>query len=419
MKPALLPIVVLTALAAAACGKKAADAGPEKPQGEVAATVAPAEAGRFVETVDAVGSVVPRMGHVASLAAPAPTRVMTVFVSAGARVNKGDQLVELEQAPFESALRSADAALATAQKAAARAKLLADSGVSARRDAEVAASELAQAQATQAAAKLALDRSTLRAPIAGVVTRMSAVLGANVDPSQPLVEVADPSALDAALTLSPGDAARVHIGQGVALHEGADASGKPIAGGRVSDVSAAVDTTSRGILARVEITSIAEHANAVMVPIVALVPTGEGYKVFVVNDQDIAMSREVKIGGRNDKGAWVTEGLKAGEKIVTAGAYGVDDSTKIVKPGEAGSKKAGGEAKGADAKGGDAKGGDAKGGDAKAPEAAEKAAPAKKGDAEEKGPAKKGDAEEKASAKKGDAEEKAPPKKADAAGKKP
>ena len=352
MKRVLMPVVALSLLSVltfGACGK-AAEPSADKVKGEVVATVEPAQSQRFVETVDAVGIVAPRIGHLASLAAPAPTRVSKVFVAAGARVSAGDALVEFEQAPFDAAVRSADAVLVTAQQAADRARRLADAGVSARREAEVAASELAQAQANAQAAHLARDRSTLRSPIAGVVTRISAVLGANADASQSLVEVADPSSLDVTLTLSPVDAGRVHAGQGVALHDGASATGKPVASGRVSDVAASVDTSSRGVLARVEITSgtgtlrigatvfgritVAEHANAVTVPLEALVPTGEGFKVFVVDDKGIAMSREVKIGGRSDKGAWVKEGLKTGENVVTTGAYGVDDSTKVVGKAE-------------------------------------------------------------------------------------
>jgi RND family efflux transporter MFP subunit len=356
MRPNLLPAVVLGLSLAAACkGKEGDAAAPEKVQAVVGATVAPATSERFAEMVDAVGSVSPRMGHVWSGAAPAPTRVSNVFVSVGARVNAGDPLVEFEQAPFTAASRSADAALSTSQKAADRALRLADAGVLPRKEAEVAASELAQAQLNAVNARRAHELSTLRSPIAGVVTRMSAVLGASADQSQSVVEVADHSVLDVVLTLSPSDVARVRSGQGVALHAGAEASGKPVANGRVASVGAAVDTASRGVTVRVEVVSgagelrigetvfgrisVGEHANAVVVPLESLVPTGEGFKVFVVDEQGIAMSRPVKLGGRSDRGAWVTEGLKAGEKIVTKGAYGVDDSTKVVtdasKVGEA------------------------------------------------------------------------------------
>src|SRR2546427_2850990 len=37
-------------------------------------------------------------------------------------------------------------------------------------------------------------------------------LGATADPSQPLVEVADPAALDIVFSVSPAEAARIHAG---------------------------------------------------------------------------------------------------------------------------------------------------------------------------------------------------------------
>jgi hypothetical protein len=60
--------------------------------------------------------------------------------------------------------------------------------------------------------------------------------------------------------------------------------------------------------------------------------------VFVVDEKGIAQSRDVKIGGRTDHAAWITDGLKAGEHIVTQGAYGVDDSTKVQTAEDRGSK---------------------------------------------------------------------------------
>jgi RND family efflux transporter MFP subunit len=339
----LLCLAALT-VAAGACAKKDA-AADNKPDAVVSAQVAPVTAQHFTETVDAVGTVAARPGHIATMAAPSPTRVANVFVTFGAHVKAGDKLVEFEQPAFDAAASGAEATLAAAEKAQARTQRLADLGVLPRKDAEAAAADLGAARLNSVNAKRARELSTLRSPIDGVVTRLSAVLGASADPTQVMVEVADPSAVDAILVLSPSDASRTKVGDLVELHAGAAASGAAIAKGRVADISAAVDTTSRGVPARVEITSgagsvrigqtlfgriaIAEHDRVVMVPTEALVPTGEGFKVFVVDEKGIAESRPVKIGGRNDHGAWITEGLKPGENIVTQGAYGVDDSTKV------------------------------------------------------------------------------------------
>jgi RND family efflux transporter MFP subunit len=330
-------------LTGGACAKKAAEEG--KPQAVVNAEIAPVTTGHITESVDAVGTVSPRAGHIATLAAPSPTRVAKVYVSFGAHVKAGDPLVEFEQPAFDAAAKGADASLAAAERSQERTQRLADAGVVPRKDADAAAADLGVARLNAVNAKRARELSTLRSPIDGVVTRLAAVLGASADPTQVMVEVSDPSFLDVMLVLSPADAARVKIGDEVQLYAGAAASGAAIAKGRVADISAAVDTSSRGVPARVETVSgtaalrigltvfgkiaIAEHDKAIIVPLEALVPTGEGFKVFVVDEKSIAESRPVKIGGRTDHAAWITDGLKAGENIVTQGAYGIDDSTKV------------------------------------------------------------------------------------------
>jgi membrane fusion protein, heavy metal efflux system len=353
MKRRYLFLCALT-LAAGACAKKADDNADAKTQAVVSAQVAPVTVAHFTETADAVGTVSPRAGHIASLSAPSPTRVSKVFVSFGAHVKAGEPLVEFEQPAFDAAATGAEASLAAAEKASARTQRLADEGVLPRKDAEAAAADLGTARLNAVNTKRARELSTLRSPIDGVVTRMNAVLGASADPTMVMVEVSDPTALDALLTLSPVDAARVKIGDRVEFHAGAAASGAAIASGRVADISAAVDSANRGVSTRVEIApaagvlrigqtvfgriAVAEHDRAVVVPLESLVPTGEGFKVFVVDEKGVAESRPVKIGGRTDHSAWITDGLKAGEKIVTQGAYGVDDSTKVQMP-DAGSRK--------------------------------------------------------------------------------
>lgn len=336
--PLALPIVT------AGCGKKEAE--PEKAKAEVVAEVAEVTAEKFSEVAEAVGTVTARIGHVASLAAPAPTRVAKVFISTGAVVKAGDPLIEFERAPFEAAAAGAEAALQAAERAAERAKRLADAGVGPRKDAEQAQAELAAAQSNAVTARRAKELATLRAPIAGVVTRLSAVLGASADAGLPLVEVSDPSIVDVVVSLDPAVAATVHRGQSVSLFAGAAADGAPVGDGAVADVAMAVDTSSRGVSVRVTVDhmsrplrfgetvfariAVAEHPSAVVVPVAALVPSGEGFHVFVVDDEGVAHAREVKVGARSDRGIWVREGLKAGEKVVTTGAYGMDDSAKVV-----------------------------------------------------------------------------------------
>lgn len=300
----------------------------------------------FFETLGTIGAVEPRAGHVALLSAPAPTRVAQVFVSAGQRVSRGTTLVVLDQSLLREAARSAEATLVAAQRNHERARSLSAAGIIPRKDLEQATADLAKARADIGAQRRVLQLSVLRSPIAGVVTKMNAVLGAAVDTNQPLVEVADPSAIDILLSVGPTEAAAVHPGAKVNIRSGEKATGEVIGVGTVMDVAAIIDSASRSVSVRVraattrrplsigetiygEIT-LATRADAVVAPIEALVPDGDGFKVFVVDQSGVVHARPVTVGGRTDKVAEINSGLKGGETVVTYGAYGLDDSVKVV-----------------------------------------------------------------------------------------
>ncbi len=318
----------------------------------VGARTAVAASGTFVQTVDAIGEVAPRPGSVAELGAPAATRVTHVYVARGDRVRPGQPLVAFDQTTFAAEAQTARAALTNAQHAYERSQRLTEAGILPRKEAEQAAADLASARGTAAVAAHAQALATLRAPIGGVVTRMDAVLSASADAGKPLVEIADPAALDVTLTLSPTQAGQVKPGAAVTLSGGQNAAGEALGSGIVADVAAAVDSASHGVPVRVRVTApartlrigetvfgriaVASHADAVTVPPEALVPEGEGYKVFVVDAGGIAHGTPVEVGGRTQSAVEITKGVAAGQTVVTYGAYGMQDSARVVAPAAAG-----------------------------------------------------------------------------------
>jgi len=339
------PCVLLLALVVAACSRHA-EGGDASPPAVVDAETAVARTQPFPQLVQAIGVVAPRPGRFAALAAPGPTRVSRIFVATGQRVRAGDPLVEFERAPFEAAARSAAASLTNAQRAYDRAVRLVQAGILAQKDSEQAGADLAVAQVAAVTARRAQQLATLRAPLGGVVTKLSAVLGSPVDPSVPLVEVADPSALDAVFNVSPAEAAGLKDGDTVTVSS-SGAGGEALGSGVVTAVGAAVDSATRAIPVRARMVYSARplrigesifgrivtalHPNAVVVPVDALVPQGEGYILFVVDSNGTAHQRPVTIGGRTEAVVEVASGLAAGETIVSHGAYGVADGAKIRK----------------------------------------------------------------------------------------
>ncbi len=313
----------------------------------VGAKTAPASLQRFAETLTVIGSVNPRPGHYAELSAPGPTRVTRIYVGAGDAVAEGDSLVEFDRAPFDAAAASADAALLVAQRANDRAQRLSAAGVVAHKEVDQAAADLAQAQTLDVMARRAQELATLRSPLAGVVTHLSAVLGASVDASAPVVGVADPGALDIVLGISSREAPQVRRGDSVEVTAGQSGLvGEPLGHGVVVAVGVALDTTSRTIPVRAHIAhptraltigetvtgriTTAVRPHAVTVPVQALVPDGDALKVFVVGSDGLAHARTVTVGGRTETLAEITDGLHAGERVVTEGAFGMEDSAKVV-----------------------------------------------------------------------------------------
>ena len=332
---------LVSAVAIACHGSEGGDA----PAAVVQVKTAVAMMQPFADVISSSGSVNARAGHFAALSAPAPARVASVFVSLGEKVGVGTPLVAFEQAPFIAAAQSAEAALTGAERNYERARRLADAGIVPRKDADQAATELAQARAAATTARRQAQLAVLHAPIAGVVTKLNAPIGASVDVAQSLVEVADLSALDILFNVSPSDAARIAPGASVTLSAGESAKGEPLGVGRISDVGGSVDTATRSVPVRAQAPpgarplrigetifgqiTAAVHPRAIVVPVTALVPEGDEFKVFVVTPGSIARERKVTVGRRNETSAEITSGLAAGERVVTEGAYGLEDSVKV------------------------------------------------------------------------------------------
>ena len=341
-------LVMAVGVVALLAGCKAKEEEAEAATPVVTATTTRANVEPFTRTISAIGTVIARPDRYAALSAPSATRIAKVFVAVGQRVGAGQPLVELEQIGFDAAANAAESALAAAQRNHERAVRLANEGILPRKDAEAAAAELGKARNDAVLARRALQLSVLRSPVGGVVTKLTAVLGANADAGQVLVEVADPSAFDVLLSLGPTEAGEILPGARVRVSAGEKGHGTALGEGRVASIGAAVDTLSRSVAVRVTMTKPARtlrlsenvygeiaaetRPNAVVVPVDALVPEGDGFKVFVVDAKGTAIAHDVKVGGRTEEKAEILEGLKGGEMVVTQGAFGVSDSARVTKP---------------------------------------------------------------------------------------
>jgi RND family efflux transporter MFP subunit len=330
-------------LTAAACSNGGAGTGTA--DAATAVQVVDAAEESFPVTIGATGTVTVRPGGVSELASPGASRVKSIGVGIGDRVTPGQVLITLDPSVWEAQLAEAQAAVSAAKQASERANRLAEQGILPRKDAEQAAAELARAQSALASSTLVRSMAELKSPIDGVVDSLDASLDELVAEGSILVRVVDPRAIEVVFRLSPADAGRVRAGMPVSIGPRSD-SASANAMGRVVAVAPSIDATSGAVPVRVRITQagrplrigeivdgrieVDRHEHAVVVPLEALVDvSGSDATVYTAGDDGIAHARPIRIGARDASRVEILDGVAAGERVITHGAYALRDSVRV------------------------------------------------------------------------------------------
>jgi multidrug resistance efflux pump len=255
-------------------------------------------------------------------------------------------------------LDTANAALVQAQAAFTSAERHLESVRTVSREAALKAAQgqLASAEGKYKGAEAQVNYSEIRSPIDGVVTDRSLFAGETAAAGAPLVTVMDTSSLLAkahiaqslAQQMAPGDPASVTV-------PGID---DPVAA-KLSLISPALDPGSTtvevwlkidnksgklkvGTPVKVSITG-KSVASAWKVPAAAVLTAQDGSKsVMVIGADGAAHRKPVTLGVQDDKDVQVTAGLAPSDLVITGGAYGLDDGTKVKVGAAADDSKAGG-----------------------------------------------------------------------------
>ncbi len=207
---------------------------------------------------------------------------------------------------------------------------------------KAAAGQLTSAKGKYLASEAQLGYSEIRSPIDGYVTDRPVYPGEMPQAGAPILTIMDTSEVIArahipqeqAVLLKPGDAAAI------------TAPGVEEVPAKVTVVSPALDPNSTTVEVWVQarnpkqqlkpgetvrVSMVARTVpDATVVPASALLP-GEGgaTSVMVVGDDGRAHKQDVEVGIRTAQEAQITKGLNPGQRVVTAGAYGLPDNTKI------------------------------------------------------------------------------------------
>jgi len=202
--------------------------------------------------------------------------------------------------------------------------------------------QLASAQGKYEGAVAQLSYSEIHSPIDGVVTERPLYPGETAAAGTPLLVVMDTSSVIAKAHIPQNDAAILKPGDAATITASPDIR----VDGKVTLVSPALDPNSTtvevwvsaanpegrlrpGTAATVQMFGPTLN-DAVVVRAAALLKTPEGETtVMVVGNDGLAHQVSVETGIRQGDRLQITKGLSGGEKVITTGAYGLPDKTKV------------------------------------------------------------------------------------------
>ncbi len=229
------------------------------------------------------------------------------------------------------------------QYAIAKKHLDALNAIGKQQELKAAAGQLESAKGKYLGATAQLSYSEIRSPINGVITDRPLYPGEMASSTSPLLTVMDLSSVIARAHIPQSDAAALKVGdKGTMTVPGID---HPIEG-KVTVVSPALDPNSTTVEVWFEAknpkhelkpgTSVAlaltaqTVKDALVVPVSSVLTAPDGATTVMLAGSDgRAHQQAVKLGIRNGDDVQVLEGVSANDKVVSTGAYGLPDKTKI------------------------------------------------------------------------------------------
>jgi RND family efflux transporter MFP subunit len=273
----------------------------------------------------------------------------------GTPVKAGTVLAELKQADFTNALNSARAKAELATKTLERFRKLRQTDAISQQEFDVTEADWRTSQAQLDQAEQNLRDSRLVAAKDGVVLARYFNSHVTVSPGQSVLRFADTSLMSVELGLPDRLIGRLSPGKEIPV-EISGLEGMPPFKGRVTEVGVAASSEGRlfrvvikvpnpdgllrsGMTARIHVGDTSVTApGTVCIPLSALVTlVSEGNSsatspaqlgVFVIEGGK-AMKRAVKTGDILNSSIQITEGLRAGEQVVTSGASFLYDGAPV------------------------------------------------------------------------------------------
>ncbi len=258
-------------------------------------------------------------------------KIVRIYFSEGSRVQKGDLLIKINDAELQAQL----------QKAQFRKKLAEDKLARTRRQLEIEAvsqetydndlNELNVIKSELNLIRAQIDKTEIRAPFNGYIGLKFVSEGSYISPSTKIATLVSKNPVKIDFSIPERYAGKVQTGDKIYFKpQGREEKLQ----GEIYAIEPKVDTETRTLQLRgiyenktgeilpgafVEVELVLETSNrALLIPTEALVPEIAGQSVFLYK-KGKAVSKRVETGQRTERRIQITEGLQAGDTLITTG----------------------------------------------------------------------------------------------------
>lgn len=303
-------------------------------------------------TLDAVGSLVAAQG--VSVNNEVAGHVSRILFDSGQRVEEGEALVQLEDSSDRAELDGLVAERHLAELQFERTKTLFQKSTVSRADYDEAHAKLESAQARVVAKQALIRKKTVRAPFSGQLGIRQVNLGQYLPPGSEIVLLQQVDPIYADYSLPERFYDQVSPDQKIELT--VQAYPDRVFSGRIAALNPGIDPGTRSIRIRARLenpenllrpgmfasinTLLPQRRDVLTVPRTAVTYNPYGDAVFVIVEQDkqlVVENRTIETGDVRGERIEVVEGLKPGDRVVSAGqvklrngqAVEIDNSVKL------------------------------------------------------------------------------------------
>ena len=308
------------------------------PPETIATAIVSAES--WPEILPAVGSVSPAQG--VTVAPEIGGAVSEIAFESGATVKQGDLLVKLDSSSEEAQLRAAEAQAELARLNAERNRKLRGDNTVSQSELDATEATLKQAQANADAIRTVVAKKNIRAPFSGRLGIRLVNLGEQLAAGTSIVSLQSLSPLFVDFSLPQQELARLQTG--LKVHAVSDAYAGKIFDGEIAAINPDLDVVTRSIRVRAKFENADELLRSGMfvrvrvdlpgdkpvlaVPVTAIISAPFGDSVFVVETHVekgvtnmVAQQKFIRTGRAHGDFVSIETGLKAGDKVATAGVF--------------------------------------------------------------------------------------------------